>query len=59
MWEYVARKVQEEYGARVDWNERFYICPECGEPIYETDWNETDFVVFENGVRCPICEFWY
>ncbi len=59
MWEYVARKVEKEYGAYVDWDERFYICPECGEPIYEADWLDVDFVIPEDGVECPICEFWY
>lgn len=59
MWEYVAHKVQADYGAYVDWEERFYLCPECGEPIYEDDWHETDFVVPENCTSCPICDFIY
>ena len=59
MWEYVARKVQKEYGAYVDWDERFYTCPECGEPIYEADQEDADFMYPEDIVICPVCEFWY
>ena len=37
----------------VDWDERFYICPECGEPVYEWDW--TDEALEEE--FCPVCGF--
>ena len=37
----------------VDWEERFYHCPECGEPVYEDDWYEEELEKF----ICPICEF--
>ena len=50
-WERAARKAQEVYGIQIDWHERFFICPECNEPIYECDWDEEDFDV------CPICGF--
>lgn len=51
-WEKVAKMCEEIFGAYVDWEERFFICPECDEPIYECDWE--DFII------CPICEFeWY
>ena len=42
MWESNAKYVEKVYGSFVDWEERFYICPECGEPVYECDWNEND-----------------
>lgn len=37
--------------AFVNWEEKFYICPECGEPIYETDWEEAEL----DKEFCPIC----
>lgn len=52
-WEERAKIAEKYYGVFVDWEERFYLCPECGEPVYECDWSEEilgDFV-------CPICEF--
>lgn len=51
-WEENARAVEKDYGEYVDWEERFYICPRCGEPVYECDWlNEvlSEYI-------CPICE---
>ena len=33
VWEKVARFCQEVYGSHIDWEERFYICGECGEPM--------------------------
>lgn len=53
MWEDNARYVERVYGAYVDWEERFYICPYCEEPIYECDWNEKELSDF----LCPVCEF--
>lgn len=52
-WERYARFVEETYGSYIDWDERFFTCPECGDPIYECDWNdEIDLVS-----GCPICHF--
>lgn len=53
MWEIVAMEMQETYGAIVDFDEKFFICPECGEPVYADDWEDTDF----DDVKCPICEW--
>ena len=53
MWEANAKYVEETYGAHVDWEERFYECPECGEPVYESDWGVNELTDF----LCPICEF--
>lgn len=53
MWEENAKYVAEVYGAYVDWEERFYDCPECGEPVYECDWSENELCDF----LCPICEY--
>ena len=53
MWEKNAIKVEKDYGCFVDWDERFYICPECGESVYECDWGNDDLFKY----LCPICEF--
>lgn len=55
MWEKNAKRVEEDFGSFVDWEERFYICPECGEPIYECDWTATGLTDLE--IICPICGF--
>jgi predicted RNA-binding Zn-ribbon protein involved in translation (DUF1610 family) len=52
MWEARAKEVEEVYGGFVDWHEAFYICPECGEPVYKCDWDEDELTKF----LCPICE---
>jgi formylmethanofuran dehydrogenase subunit E len=44
--------VQKEYGAYVDWEERFYNCHFCDEPVYEEDWEDDELDKF----LCPICE---
>lgn len=53
MWELNARYVEKTFGSYVDWEERFYICPECDEPVYECDWSDDELGYF----ICPICEF--
>ncbi len=51
-WNYVAKYVIEEiYGGYVDWEEEFFICPECSEPIYKCD-----YPTFPVGILCPVCE---
>ena len=61
VWEQVARFCQEVYGSHIDWEERFYECPECGEPVYECDYGEYgDYYTLEDeGPLCPVCEFLY
>lgn len=53
MWEKNANEVVNVYGGYVDWEERFYNCPECGEPIYECDWSNAELKEF----LCPVCEY--
>lgn len=53
MWEEKAKIAEEVYGSFVDWDERFYICPECWEPVYESDWTGAEFA----DILCPICNF--
>ena len=52
VWEKMALRVERDYGAHVDWDERFFESPECGETIYEDDWTAEDF---DNGTICPVC----
>jgi predicted RNA-binding Zn-ribbon protein involved in translation (DUF1610 family) len=45
------------YGAEWNDEDNFFICPECGEPIYHEDYNlELEGIM----MCCPICGFdWY
>lgn len=51
-WEINAKRVAEEFGGQVNWEDRFYICPFCGEPVYEEDWDPAELEIWV----CPICE---
>ena len=53
MWEKTAKYLENAYGAYVDWEERFYECPSCGEPVYECDWSNSELANY----LCPVCEF--
>jgi hypothetical protein len=50
-WEYVASFVEKDYGGYVNWDEEFFNCPECGEPIYKCD-----YPYISLGMICPVCE---
>lgn len=50
-WQDVANFVEKDYGGYVDWDEEFFLCPECGEPIYKCDYHYIDM-----GMICPVCE---
>jgi hypothetical protein len=50
-WSYVANIVEVVYGGYVDWDEEFFNCPECGEPIYKCDYPYIDCRML-----CPVCE---
>lgn len=55
-WREAAVYCYDNFGVQVNWEEKFFICPECGEPVYECDWiNEIDF---KSGgwLYCPICQ---
>ena len=52
-WEENAKCVEDVYGGYVNWDDRFYICPECDEAVYEVDWDNDDLENF----MCPICEW--
>lgn len=51
-WEINASYVEKECGCFVDWEERFYTCPYCGDIVYECDWSNMELVQH----ICPICE---
>ena len=52
-WKTVAEYCEKIYGIQYDRDEEFFICPECGEPIYNDDWDNPDW----DWQFCPICEF--
>ena len=49
-WEQAAIFCYNTFGIFVDWEERYFLCPECQEPLLEEDWDEHDFTI------CPVCE---
>lgn len=49
-WKQAAKFCEETFGIFVNWEERFFICPECDEVLLEEDWDE------HNWESCPICE---
>ena len=51
-WLEAAVYCEETFGVHVNMEEGFFICPECGEPIYECDWDE-----HPDWSECPICEW--
>jgi predicted RNA-binding Zn-ribbon protein involved in translation (DUF1610 family) len=58
-WEKIAHYVERECGCQVDWDEEFFVCPECGEPIYRCDFQEEDYFMgrkFTGKAYCPVCE---
>lgn len=50
-WAAAAKHCEKVFGTFVDWEERFFICPECDDPIYECDWGED-----HDWSMCPVCE---
>lgn len=55
-WEKACEIVINKYGVLVDMEEdRFFICPECDEPIYEDDY--PDIIISSNEeFYCPVCD---
>lgn len=51
-WLTAAVYCEEVYGVQVDMKEGFFVCPECGELIYECDWDG-----YGDWDVCPICEW--
>ena len=42
---------EETYGMTLNVTEGYFVCPECGEPLFEEDWRNHDWN------ECPICGF--
>lgn len=51
-WLEAAVMCEELYGVHVNMKEGFFVCPECGECIYEVDWD-----AYSEWECCPICEW--
>ena len=51
LWLNAAKYCAKVYGSEINLEEEYFICPECGEPIYACDWPEEEFVI------CPVCDF--
>lgn len=51
-WYEAMAHCREVYGVHVNKKNRFFCCPECGEPLSEEDWE--DHVDWS---ECPICGF--
>lgn len=49
-WSDAAEYCEDNFGSFVDWEEEYFICPECEEPIYADDWENHYWYI------CPICE---
>ena len=57
-FERIAKFCQKTYGVPYYGQDRCFICPECGEPLYEEDYNDEDFIL-EDKFGCPICDYNY
>jgi hypothetical protein len=53
-WNKIAHHIEVNYGSLVDWDDRFFYCPECHEPIYEDEWVDFDFLDGNNNFICPV-----
>ena len=51
-WNEVAKVVENDFGVQVDWEEKFFVCPDCGDVIYECDFNKDSVLALG---YCPIC----
>ena len=52
-WE-LAAALAEEQGSECNYEEGYFVCPHCNEPIFEGDWTD-DQMFKDNSVMCPIC----
>lgn len=54
-WLQIAHLIEVNYDSLIDWNNRFFYCPKCHEPVYEDEWADLDFLDGNNNFICPIC----
>ena len=52
-WKQAAEYCEKVFGIQYDRDEGFFICPDCGEPIYNDDWDNGSSWTWD---ACPICE---
>ena len=59
LWDRLARYVENDESMYVNWDEEYFICPECEEPIYKSDWMDSDYChstrLEKHKFYCPIC----
>ena len=55
-WHDLAEMCSITYGTQVDCEEEYFICPECGEPIYLADWPGCECFTAR---FCPVCLYSY
>lgn len=61
VWKKCAAIIEEKYGDFTDWYEGYFICPHCGEPIYDCDWENSEYYPEDREededylAQCPIC----
>ena len=51
----IAHYCEKTYGVQYDRDEKFFCCPECGEPLYKADWDDDEFID-DIHINCPVCE---
>ena len=50
VWDELAALVERKwYDTEINRDEEYFICPHCGEPIYECDFPEIE------DYMCPVC----
>lgn len=63
-WNTVASCVENIYGGIVDWDKKYFVCPDCGEPIYADDFPDFEVIpAVQTKINqedneyyiCPIC----
>ena len=51
-WFEAAVYCEETFGVEANMREGYFVCPECGELIYEEDWR-----LHPDWCLCPICNW--
>lgn len=51
-WYKAAEYCEVIFGSFVNWDEGFFICPECADCVLRSDWEKNHI----NWNVCPICE---
>ena len=57
-FECIAKFCQKTYGVPYYSQDKCFICPECGEPLYKEDYDDEDFILGDQ-FGCPVCDFDY